>query len=59
VTALFDSGWRRGVLARSLGLVTSPPWPATTQGRLPLPRKYREATGKITLVPRAISNNMF
>ena len=28
-------------------------------GIINVPRKYREATGRITLVPRAISNNMF
>ena len=28
-------------------------------GIINMPRKYREANGKITLVPRAISNNMF
>jgi two-component system phosphate regulon response regulator PhoB len=28
-------------------------------GVINVPRKYREAAGKVTLVPRAISNSMF
>ena len=67
VLVMMERPDRRSVVqAAKLGaheIVTKPISPNNLwlhlSGVINVPRKYREATGKITLVPRAISNNMF